>query len=158
MALSYAEDMVAYLDLSDWHSFTYSGVKRCGGNCQDTKPLKNLIRAVEGLVRRHFPQAMDVKEMVKNVLASISTTAHKQGSRYSPSKRLRPSGEAPAVRNLSPNLLNSPAVTETEDMFQSSEMVFTSPQCHHGDTLDAKQERLCKAVEGLQLAFKQQSR
>ena len=84
-------------------------------------------------------------------MASISTTAHKQDS----SKRLRPSGEAQAVRNLSPNHLNSPTVTETEDMFQSSEMVSTSPQCHHGDTLDAKLERLCKAVEGLQLAFKQ---
>ena len=108
MAPSYAEDMVAYFDLSNWHSFTYSGVKRCGRKYQDTKPLKNLIRAVEGLIRRHFPQAMDVKKNEKNVLASFSTTAHKQDSRYSPSKRLRPSGEAPAVNNLSPNLLNSP--------------------------------------------------
>ena len=145
--------MVAYLDLSAWNSFTYSGLQRRGGKCQDTKPLKNLIRAVEGMVRRHFPQALYVQEKVKNVLTSISITAHKQNSRFSPSKRLQPSGAA--VRNLSPNLLNSPTVTETEDMFQSSEIVSTSPQCHHGDTLDAKVERLCKAVEGLQLAFNQ---
>ena len=76
LVLYYAEDIVAYLDLSNWHSFTYSGVKRHGGKCQDTKPLKNLIHAVEGLVRRHFPQAMDVKEMEKNVWL-LSLQLHK---------------------------------------------------------------------------------